>query len=45
MRQGTGQSRDMARPIIARALSAPESEFWTIVRRWLLDLEMVERED
>jgi hypothetical protein len=45
MRQGIGQSRDMARLIIARASSAPESVFWTIVRRSLLDLEMVERED
>jgi hypothetical protein len=42
---GAGQSRDMARFIVARALSAPESEFWTIFRWAVMDLEIVERED
>jgi len=40
-----GQSRDMARLIVAKTLSAPESEFWTIIRRSVVDLELVERED
>ena len=43
--EGVGQSRDMARLITAQALSAPESDFWTIIRRSVSDLEMVERED
>jgi RNA polymerase sigma factor (sigma-70 family) len=40
-----GQSRDTARVIIAGALAAPESEFWTTVRRSVSDLEIVERDD
>jgi hypothetical protein len=40
-----GQSRDIARLIIAGTLAAPESEFWTIIRRSVSDLEIVERED
>jgi hypothetical protein len=43
--EGIGQSRDMARLIVAKALSAPDSEFWTIIRRSVLDLEIVERDD
>jgi len=43
--EGMGQSRDMARLIVAGALAAPESEFWTIIRRSVADLELVERED
>ena len=43
--EGMGESRDMARLIVAKALSAPETEFWTIIRRSISDLEMVERED
>jgi hypothetical protein len=43
--EGVGQSRDMARPIVAGALAAPESQFWTIIRRAFSDLEIVERED
>jgi hypothetical protein len=42
---GVGQSRDIARLIVARALSAPESEFWSIIRHAVLDLELAERED
>ena len=40
-----GQSRDMARLIVAKTLSAPESEFWTIIKGSVLELEFVERED
>jgi hypothetical protein len=40
-----GQSRDMARLIVAWALAAPESDFWTIIRRSVSDLEIVERDD
>ena len=40
-----GQSRDIARLIVAGTLAAPESEFWTIIRRSVSDLEIVERED
>jgi RNA polymerase sigma factor (sigma-70 family) len=43
--EGIGQSRDIARLIVAKTLSAPESEFWTIIKRAVMDLEMVERED
>jgi hypothetical protein len=43
--EGVGQSRDMVRYIIARALSAPKAEFWPIIHRCVLDLELVERED
>ncbi len=43
--EGIGQSRDIARLIVAGALAAPESEFWTIIQRAVTDLEMVERED
>ena len=43
--RGKRESRDMARLIVAKALSAPETEFWTIIRRSISDLEMVERED
>jgi hypothetical protein len=42
---GIGQSRDTARLIVAKTLSAPESEFWTIIKRSVVDLELVERED
>jgi hypothetical protein len=35
----------MARLIVAKALSAPETEFWTIISRSSFDLEMIERED
>ncbi len=42
---GHGQSRDIARLIVAGALAAPESQFWTIIRRSFFDLELVERED
>jgi hypothetical protein len=31
--------------IVAKTLSAPESEFWTIIKRSVVDLELVERED
>jgi hypothetical protein len=40
-----GQSRDTARVIIAGTLAAPESEFWTIVRRSVGDIEIIERDD
>ena len=40
-----GESRDMASLIVAKTLSAPESEFWTIIRRSVMDLEIVERDD
>ena len=40
-----GQSRNMARLVVAKTLSAPESEFWTIIKRSIFDLELVERED
>jgi RNA polymerase sigma factor (sigma-70 family) len=43
--EGMGESRDMARLIVAKALSAPETEFWTIIRRSITELELVERED
>ncbi len=43
--EGIGQSRDTARVIIAGALAAPESEFWTVIRRAFSDLELVVRED
>ena len=43
--EGIGQSRDVARLIVAQTLSAPESEFWSIIRRSVSDLELVERED
>jgi RNA polymerase sigma factor (sigma-70 family) len=43
--EGIGQSRDIARLIAAGALAAPESQFWTIIRRSVSDLELVERED
>ena len=43
--EGIGQSRDMARLIVAKVLSAPESEFWTIIKRSVADMELVERED
>jgi hypothetical protein len=43
--EGIGQSRDMARLIVAKALSARQSEFWTIIKRSVLDLELIERED
>jgi hypothetical protein len=43
--EGIGQSRDTARVIIAGALAAPESDFWTVIRRAFSDLEIVERED
>jgi hypothetical protein len=42
---GIGQSRDIARLIVAGALAAPESDFWTVIRRAFSDLEIVERED
>ena len=42
---GIGQSRDISRLIVAGALAAPESRFWTIIRRAVIDLEIVERED
>ena len=40
-----GQSRDIARLIIAGALAAPESEFWSIIRRAVTDVDILERED
>ena len=43
--EGIGQSRDAARLIVAQTLTAPDTEFWTIIRRSLTDLELVERED
>jgi hypothetical protein len=43
--EGVGQSRDIARLIVAGALAAPESEFWTIIKRAVSDLELVERDD
>ena len=43
--EGLGQSRDIARLIVAGALASPESDFWTIIRRAVSDLEIVERED
>ncbi len=43
--EGIGQSRDIARLIVAGALAAPESDFWTIIQRAVMDLEMVERDD
>ena len=41
---GIGQSRDIARIIVAGALSEPESRFWTIIGRAVFDLEIVDRE-
>jgi hypothetical protein len=35
----------MARLIVAKTLSAPVSEFWPIIKRSVVDLELVERED
>jgi RNA polymerase sigma factor (sigma-70 family) len=43
--EGIGQSRDIVRLIVAGALAAPESEFWTIIMRSVHDLEFVERDD
>jgi RNA polymerase sigma factor (sigma-70 family) len=43
--EGIGQSRDISRLIVAGALAAPESRFWTVIRRVFSDLEIVERED
>jgi hypothetical protein len=43
--EGFGQSRDMARLFVARALAAPESGAWDQLRRASVDLEIVERED
>jgi RNA polymerase sigma factor (sigma-70 family) len=43
--QGIGQSRDIARLIVAGALAAPEGDFWDMIRRAVMDLEMVDRED
>jgi RNA polymerase sigma factor (sigma-70 family) len=43
--EGLGQSRDIARLIVAGALASPESAFWTTIRRAVTDLEIVERED
>jgi hypothetical protein len=43
--QGIGQSRDIARLIVAGALAAHESDFWTMIGRAVMDLEMVDRED
>ena len=43
--ENLGQSRDMARLIIAKTLSAPDSQFWTIIKRSVADLEIVERDD
>ena len=40
-----GQSRDIARLIIAGTLAAPESEFWSIIRRAVTDVEILEREE
>lgn len=42
---GQGQSRDTARLIVAKTLSARESEFWPMICRSRSDLEIVERED
>ena len=39
------ESRDIARLIVAGALAAPESDFWTVIRRAFSDLEIAERED
>ncbi len=43
--EGIGQSRDISRQIVAGALAAPESRFWTVIRWAFSDLEIVERED
>jgi hypothetical protein len=42
---GIVQSRDIARQIVAGALSEPESRFWAIIRRVGFDLDLVERDD
>jgi hypothetical protein len=42
---GIGPSRDVPRLIVAEALAAPESEFWSLIRRAVSDLELLERED
>ena len=43
--EGIGQSRDIARLILAGALAEPDSRFWTIIRRAVFDLDLVERDD
>jgi RNA polymerase sigma factor (sigma-70 family) len=43
--QGARAPDGTARLIVAGALAAPESAFWTVIRRAFSDLEIVERED
>jgi RNA polymerase sigma factor (sigma-70 family) len=43
--QGVRAPEGTARLIVAGALAAPESGFWTVIREAFSDLEIVERED